>query len=138
MKGHLLATVLAAATISACGNAPSKPQPAITFVTHIADDGSKLFVFSLQSPQTGGSGRHGRGGMARGGRGGMNDGNQGASQMQQNFDGLLQAKLMDTGFCRDGFVQQDRTTESGFISVRGQCRDKATPEDRARFKNSDD
>ena len=141
MRYSLIASLVAVASISACGSSPSKHQPTATFVTHIADDGSKLFVFSLQPPQTGGSGAHGRGGGMHGGRhGGMSGGDQSAAagKMQQGFDDMLQAKLADSGFCRNGYVEQDRTMGSGIISVRGECKDKATPEDRVHFKNTDD
>jgi len=69
----------------------------------------------------------------------MNNENQSApaNNMQQNFYGLLQAKLTDSGFCRDGYVEQDRIMESGLTSVRSQCRDNASTADRARFKNTD-
>ncbi|MDE2090435.1 MAG: hypothetical protein KGJ08_00870 [Gammaproteobacteria bacterium] len=46
----------------------------MTFVTHINDDGSKLFVFSLQSPQANSAGTHAHGGMRHGGHGGSNNG----------------------------------------------------------------
>ncbi len=143
MRYLRLSGLLTAAAISACSgapSAPSKPQSATTFITHIDAAGSKLFVFSLQSPQVNGSSKHARSGMRHGGQGSTNTDNQSApaNDMQQKFNDLLQAKLTDSGFCRDGYIEQDRTVESGFMSLRGQCRDKATPEDRARFKNIDD
>ncbi|MGA9855356.1 MAG: hypothetical protein WBR29_08790 [Gammaproteobacteria bacterium] len=91
-------------------------------------------------PQANGSGEHAHSGMHHGGHGDTNNENQSApaNNMQQKFNDLLQAKLTDSEFCRDGHVEQDRTVASGFISVRGQCRDKATTTDRVRFKNTDD
>lgn len=64
--------------------------------------------------------------------------NQNTDTRWQQFDDPLQAQLTDSGYCREGFVELDQTVESGLLSVRGLCKDKATAADRLHFRKLDD
>ncbi|WKE65137.1 hypothetical protein PVT67_15955 [Gallaecimonas kandeliae] len=120
-------------------------QPSSYFSTYISEDGSKRFVFSLETqggrsgPGMGGrEGRGGRGGPGMGRSGGDRGGQQArqeAGQGQDKLLELLEEKLADNGYCRSGYIQLDSTQRGHFLRFTGECNESATDEDRKRFPN---
>jgi hypothetical protein len=128
---------------SACSSKKPRPQPAVYFSTNITVEGSKFFVYRLEMPQRSeqeGSRRGSRptkGGGPDGGRDRASPpardrkGGRGADDLKQRVDQLIAENL----YCRDGYVILDEYTGGGGVSLRGECRDDATPADRNRFRN---
>lgn len=149
MIKQLIFVVMVTAMVACSGPDRKKhSEPLEVFATHMLDDGTKLFVFSLEIQQGrgqqgerakggGGSvgGRHG-GGSGGGGNGGPPQGQGGKSRGpdgDKQLDEKLLATLQQTGYCREGFYELDRTVAAGISSVRGECKDAATDQDRKSF-----
>ncbi|WP_334078780.1 hypothetical protein [Microbulbifer sp. M83] len=122
----LLVPLLAAA----CASERSLPVPGLkeSFHTEIARNGAKRFTYSLEVmrndiPRPATASGVNRSRMAQ----------QGMIQQPSNrvrplsdrlqFDRMLQQKLAETGFCRDGFFELERTEHAFGGEVRGECRD---------------
>ncbi|MFT5691125.1 MAG: hypothetical protein ACI92E_000450 [Oceanicoccus sp.] len=48
----------------------------------------------------------------------------------------LETALAENGFCREGYEELDRHEAMGEMSIRGECSDEATDDDRRNFPNS--
>lgn len=135
--------------------ASHEPRPAKIqgfFNTLIKRDGTKQFSYTLMMESPAGAGK--RGG-SRGGHGGPPPGDHGHRKgdkahsedkdMDDRFNLIfnesLIAKLSDTGFCQQGDYKQggykelDRKSRKGIIQVTGECNDRASHEDKAKFPN---
>jgi len=136
--------------VAACSStpAPGRQSPKTSFVTNITAEGVKQFTFSVERQAEGGGGRGrmgGRGGM-RGGRGlggGMRGGGQDRidrASIQERIHGrvrdLLETRLQETSYCREGHEVLDGSFERGLARIVGQCVDAATADDRTRFPNT--
>lgn len=143
--------------LTACSSTSKKEAPQGFLATHIFDDGSKQFVYTLDLPEPaprggrgGGNGRPGNvagtvsGGSNRGLSAGVTAGSGSGrggkgGQKQQSKDGLLlgslEAELENSGFCREGFMELDRMTEPSQTYIKGECVDAASEKDRSRFPN---
>ncbi|WP_250459819.1 hypothetical protein [Microbulbifer litoralis] len=117
--------------LAACGGNPPLPIPGLkeSFHTEIAANGAKRFTYSLQmqrrdipAPYTDQGINSGRVSRASTGRGGRRP--TGAGPLQ--FDRAMKEKLMETGFCRDGYFEIERTISSLGGEVRGECREGAS------------
>lgn len=53
-----------------------------------------------------------------------------------SFMSALEAKLRETGYCREGYYELNSHFIPGESRIRGECKDLATPQDRERFGNS--
>jgi hypothetical protein len=125
---------LAALLISACGHTPGPKDipPDVDFATTILDDDTKLFTYSVRINR---GGPDGLGSQRPPGRG------EGGEQKQQRRPSArasqkgVEAMLMQNGYCRDGYVVLEQYEERTKYIVRGECRDAANDQDRARFKH---
>ncbi|GJM09939.1 MAG: hypothetical protein DHS20C11_22150 [Lysobacteraceae bacterium] len=145
----IILPIVAASCASACSSKePKRPEFVEYFATHIGEDGTKQFSLALEPQGRGGGGP--RGGRGRGngppgggsgrGSGGPNRGAPDRAEMQQRMEQMLTARLdaqlQQTGFCEVGYTVLDQTTVvQGLMTVRGECNDKATDQDREQFPN---
>ncbi|MCH7817258.1 MAG: hypothetical protein IIC60_11885 [Proteobacteria bacterium] len=164
----LLIIFLCLFLLSCSSNSPpgQRPPPTTVFKPEITDDGSKLFevelVFTPPSGsrrgsagagggrggfpgggvgRSGGGGFPGGGGAGRsGGRGfpGAGGGSTGVGNRGAFIDEQIDALMAENGFCREGYVELERTQERGKITIRGECNEGANAEDRAKFETTDD
>lgn len=142
----LVVLVMAISLSSACSSKRPRPEPAIYFSTYITVDGSKFFVYRQEIPQhtnrkkSGQSSHEMKGQRPSGGRG---DGPQqergrGRGPDRPDKNSLTQRVDMliaENSYCRDGYIVLDEYTDAEGVSLRGECRDDATSEDRGRFRN---
>ena len=121
IKLPVLLIVVIATTIAACSNTPDKPEPGAIFTTSISDNNSKLFNYSLRQPKQVKRNRDGAG-YAPAGR---------ATNRPKpiNLNTGLDALLASNGYCREGYM----VLEGQEYSIRGECQESATAEDRERF-----
>ena len=122
----LMACSTLALTLSACSQSPKKEaRPAInqSFHTEIAEDGSKRFRFtiSVAEKQQRKSKRPSREKESSGSR---------HQKMEKRFHDQLEQHLERTGFCREGYVVLDSNFSRSKGSIRGECRESATQQDR--------
>ena len=87
----------------------------------------------------GGAGRSGGGGGAMpsgGGRsgGGRSGGPAGADRAAM-MDAQIAEVVEENGYCREGYVELDRSQEQAVFTFRGECKEAASDEDRARFES---
>jgi hypothetical protein len=143
MSQAWIATVITASILmAACSSQSSRPEPEEIFTTTITDDGSKIFVYALISPKSANRPQKGRDGSGRGGRGGKGGGGKrmagvnGSRQadLSKNLEKGLDEKLATTGFCREGYLELDHYQSRGQSSIRGECHDPASAEDRVKFQ----
>ncbi len=129
--------------LAGCSNQSKRPDPVEYFNTQITDDGTKFFVYRLEKPHsdkrtnigpenTPGQGR--RGGGIKGDRK-IQQGrsNQAGNKMTAKLENNLDALLAKNGYCRNGYFELERHQLHGGLSLRGECRDDATEDDRLRF-----
>ncbi|MAT91543.1 MAG: hypothetical protein CME59_02985 [Halioglobus sp.] len=135
-----LSLALAVALGSACASKQPRPEPTTFFSTSITEDGGKFFVYRVELPER--EERAGRGGTRQGGdrgrRGGPPGQQQGRDAVQRDDDALKQQVdrlIAENRFCRDGYFVLDQYSGAGGKSLRGECREGASPEDRIRFPN---
>ncbi len=122
-----------ALALSGCSSQDKKrPSFTETFETEISQDGSKRFVYQV-SPDRAKGGRppHNRDGKPPS-REGQKSSNR-ATKVAEKTEALLQEKLAKTEFCQDGYRVLDSFFERGRYTIRGECRDEASEEDRAKF-----
>jgi len=136
--------------MSACANKkPKRPEIKEYFVTNIKEDGSKHFSYSLimkmpskrknsdmtarKNKEKGGgtsqNGRKSNGTAGRNSNGGhiKNKANNTArlAQIENNFYEMLDAKLIATAFCRDGYFTLDSYIGKDQSQLRGECNEAA-------------
>lgn len=99
-----------------------------------------------QRPSNGersGKGKKGEGNRPKGSNG-SNQSNANIAQ-QRNNERLLQLeqmlfeqlddKMQETGYCREGYMVLSQELGKNILSVKGECHESATSEDRAKFIN---
>lgn len=129
-----LATALTA-WLCACGATRPLDNFSEDFDTHIYDDGTKVFMYHFRtekelyalSPLNYSEG--------------FSDGQryytpeelrkQSARQLESRLSNLMEEKR----FCRDGYLTLSSYAGYGTASLRGECREAATAEDREKFPN---
>lgn len=109
--------------------------------------GSKVFNYSLikKMPNQGkgqmgkgkGGGKHG--GMGGGMKGGKKpDMSKMKAKMQEKAANKLAKKLSETGYCREGYKELDSFFERGHVTIKGECNETATAQDKKTFPNSEE
>lgn len=131
LKALLL--VLLMAGLSACGSGPAIPPPPADeqLIPEITADGTKFFVFQrdYRRPQTAQDEFEFRPSGAR-----QNNRARGAGMTgETDVEGRLSLIMERTGYCRNGFFELYREQTFQRFSVRGECREDATDDDRQRF-----
>ncbi len=135
--------------IAGCSQQPKKPANKATFTTHITADGVKKFQYS-QTQGSKGNKKRGEKGSKGGGKGNRSGGSGGkgrdarGSQAKRKGGGnknnvermkrQVEDKLNETGYCREGFAEIDHYTDAGKFYFNGQCNERASIEDRRKFK----
>jgi len=150
-------SALIAALLTACASEPERPEPPKGYLaTHIEDDGTKKFQYTIDLPESKekrGNGRPGNlkghaygnssrgvtGGVSAGtGRGasrGSGTGNARLAQINNHLEKQLDRELKNSGFCDAGHRETGRVVQPDLVYIRGECEDKATDDDRVRFTN---
>ena len=119
------------------------------FAPFITDNGLKIFVYTVsmsggESNTESTADRGSRSGSRSGGggsrRGGSRDGGGTQSKQRTTDNGFkdkiaqkLLAKLIETGYCREGYIELSSSIGRGESSIRGECKEGATEEDRKNF-----
>ena len=135
--------------LAACASNQWKPSEVNeVFVTDVKSSGLKIFTYSLTkiTPQASGSGerRGGSSGKGSGKRGGNGSGYGGKgggksadeSSMKPYFNKMLESKLKESGYCREGYIELTSYFGRGQLEIRGECEEGATEEDRIKFVNN--
>jgi len=142
-----------------CSGNQKNDIPQGYLATHIFDDGSKQFVYTVDLPESAGQGKRGKnngrpgnvagnlqGSSSRGLTGGVTagtgsraKGGKGGGRGQQGKASLLQESLEDelkkSGYCRKGFMELDRMMEPFQTFIKGECVEVASVIDREEFPN---
>jgi hypothetical protein len=155
-------TLVLAGTVSACSNSQKNPEFEEYLATHIRNDGSKEFYYTVTLTKSedskrrrgnknvgggvrvsGGSSSNTRanagvtvGGSANGRPGGHAA--QGSLRGSEKMTGQLDKKLLASGYCRDGWMETERQVQHPYGSIRGECNETASDTDRENFPNTED
>ena len=148
--------------IAACSTQPEKREPPDGyFATHIDQDGTKKFQYTLDMPESrSGSGRPGNtrghvaGSSSRGVSGGVTAGSRGGrsgkshsgpsggagqfAKINSLLENRLEAELVKSGFCDAGHRETERVVEPPDVFIRGECSDVASEQDRVDYANQGD
>ncbi|MEN8133609.1 MAG: hypothetical protein ABFS45_26285 [Pseudomonadota bacterium] len=126
--------------VACASNQAKQPEIEEIFVTDIKSNGIKLFNYTVTVSRPSGS----RGGTGRGKRGGESGkqerGSAGRPDRESMMKGIkekLDARLSETGYCREGYIVLGRSIGRGRSFIRGECKEGATEDDRTKFSNSD-
>jgi len=138
-------SLILAVFLVACASSPP-PDPPLeeTFVTTIEDNDLKLFVFSVSPPSAADKDGRPTDQVRHSGRPPVEKGdgraNPGRGELREMMKEIvfrrLEAKLSDTGFCREGYITLESFVGQGKSRVRGECVDGASAEDYKNFPNS--
>jgi hypothetical protein len=147
---HFVLVLFCTSSLFACSSQPenqSSNQPKFNefFATDIKENDLKIFTYkiSIETPSTGSrGGMRGGGSMGRGGRGG-GEMSRGTGQ-KPNFENIkkeleektfsqLEAKLVETGYCREGYTTINSYFERAQSEIHGECNEGATEGDREKF-----
>ncbi|MDX2350215.1 MAG: hypothetical protein QNK32_07470 [Porticoccus sp.] len=127
-------------SLIACSNQPDKlPVMNGILLTDIGSNDLKLFTYKVTMsapPRSKGAKAEGRGGEKRGNRtrGSGGRGHEGVTEAQkEHIYALLDAKLTETGYCREGYINIGSYFEKIQAELRGECNEGATLEDRETF-----
>lgn len=66
----------------------------------------------------------------------MNNSNNISEKVQQVLLERLSDKLAANQYCREGYIELETNVGRGLASIKGECHESATPEDRKRFPNN--
>ncbi|MEN8205481.1 MAG: hypothetical protein ABFS24_05660 [Pseudomonadota bacterium] len=121
-----------------------QPEIEEIFLTDIKSNGIKLFKYTVTLNMPDGS-RRGSGRGMSGGEGGMPGGRSaGRPDRESRMKGTkekmyqkLDARLAETGYCREGYIVLGSSIGRGRSFIRGECKEGATEDDREKFANSD-
>lgn len=105
-----------------------------TLEVEILSNDSKMFTYRLRWPddqipthvQISRDGRDGRRDFYEGG---INPGRNTAQRLSQNVAYVVST----SGYCREGYLELDRSISRYHLWLRGECRESASLEDRERF-----
>ncbi|WP_281559818.1 hypothetical protein [Thalassomonas sp. RHCl1] len=131
--------------LSACSSRQDKPVEEI-FVTQIRADNSKMFAFTLRAEQAsrGDKTRDKMAGGKQGKRGKGTGRNKGAGKGERQerehplanvIQQKLEQKLDQSQYCTSGYLELERYATREGMTVRGECNESATADDRLRFPN---
>jgi hypothetical protein len=119
---HLYPLLLIPLLCLACARTP--PPGSVRLNTLITPDGLKLFELAL--PPMGPPVVDARGTGKR----------PSPPPNEARMLSLLNTAMEETGYCREGFIILGRYAGETTSRVRGECRDRATEEDRQRYPDS--
>jgi len=138
---NLILMLLVPLILAACAsNQMKQPEIEETLETDIKSNGIKLFKYTETARMPDGSYRvssHGK----SGGEGGMSGGGQDGwfdreSRIKEEMHEKLDARLTETGYCREGYIVLSSSIGGGRSFIRGECKEGATEDDRKKFANS--
>ncbi|WDD99674.1 hypothetical protein [Thalassomonas actiniarum] len=131
--------------LSACSSRQEKSVEEI-FVTQIREDNSKMFAFTLRQEKAARSDKT-RDKMATGkqgkrGKGAGRNKSAGRGEKQERENPLatviqqkLEQRLNQSRYCTTGYLELERYASRAGMTVRGECNESATADDRLRFPN---
>ncbi|UHQ56292.1 hypothetical protein [Microbulbifer sp. YPW16] len=110
------------------------------FNTQISDNGSKQFEYTMHIKPPERRDRGKEKGMGGSNRAGMQ---ARAGEIREKYEEQMnltlqegaRAKLAETGYCPEGYMELERTVTRGRLSLRGECRDGAPAEGREQLPN---
>ncbi len=109
------------------------------FVPHITETGLKVFTYTASMKGTGEQGGSRKGNKPPGGREGgsqggtMPDRDSMKKSIKEKTEQKLLAKLTETGYCREGYIELSSSIDKRESYIRGECQEAATEEDRKIF-----
>ncbi len=139
--------------IAACSTQKEKREPPDGyFATHIDEDGTRMFQYSLEMPESrSGGGRPGNtrghvsGGSSRGVSGGVTAGSRGGrsgksysgasggagrfEKINSLLENRLEMELVKSDFCEAGHKETERVVDPPDVFIRGECKDVASDQD---------
>ncbi|NIB40005.1 hypothetical protein HBA55_10430 [Pseudomaricurvus alkylphenolicus] len=130
-------TLLAAGLmLSACSSNDTKLHKSLreTFDTEITANGSKMFTFELTTKRPSGPRETPRVKTERNGDKPRSSGLS-KKKLKSHLHNRLDQKLVENGYCREGYLVLDSFVARGHASLRGECRETATSGDREKFPN---
>ena len=129
---------IAALSLLGCGIGLVKPPPSATFTTRIADGGLKFFVYQWGDLEGGDLSANRK---AERSREPVPEGQLPPVRFvvdhRASFEAALADKLEESGYCREGYYELSSHFVPGESCLRGECKELATPEDRARYNNDE-
>ena len=138
---NLLLMLFVPLILAACAsNQMKQSEIEEMFVTDIKSNGIKLFNYSVTMSRPDGS--HSVSGRGKsGGEGGMSGGGPAGwhgreSGMKEKMHEKLDARLTETGYCREGYIVLSSSIGGGRSFIRGECKEGATEDDRKKFTNN--
>lgn len=155
-KNLAVVAIVSSVLVGACAHKPERSKGASqSFVPNIQKDGSKRFVFVVSTghAQNGDKGQSGKGQGERGGKGerpakgerpsrGQGGGQRGGGQstvseedIRASVTPLLKAKLAETKYCRNSYIELDFSSVSGTTEIHGECQESASAADRKKWAN---
>jgi len=153
----VLWVLLSATLLSSCAGEPERSEPPEGyFATYIEEDGTKKFQYTVDMPEPrGGRGNsrpgntagHVSGSSNRGISGGVTAGSSRSSssgsgggyerykQFNEQLEDQMERELKNSGFCHSGHRETERIVEPQTVFIRGECTEKASEDDRAKYPN---
>lgn len=129
--------VLFAILLSACAFAPNKKSIEGRLLTHIRADGTKLFLFTSVAhqrlPSMGGATPRRQNHAMQGRPSPPPDYRK---RVKASIFNALEEKLVQTGYCREGFMPLGSFIELGQFEIRGECNEIATDKDKLLFPSN--
>ncbi len=110
---------------------PTRQAEPFTLSTRITADGFKLFelAFPYQPRQLRLPGNSSRAGTQA-------PRDRQPRHSDRQLERILDAKLNERGYCREGYILLGRHSGHTAQTLRGECRELATAEDRVQFQNT--
>ena len=147
-KNKVVALLMPLLMLACASNQKRQQDIQEIFVTDIKENGLKLFSYSVSMslPQKEingkGMGHKGDGGMGGGNRGGRKgtgrtDRESMTSRNKEKINEKLDSKLVETGYCREGYIVLNSYVGKGKSQIRGECKEGATDSDRKKFANAE-
>lgn len=132
-KNCLLISVLI--LLTACVTRPPQPEVIEEFRTEIDEENAKYFFYSLEFTYSDEE-------LAQLKEYGEiiaenSAGRRSIRSLGQVVDRRMRTVLNGKGYCKAGFVEIERNIGKRLGSISGECRDKATEEDKKRFGNKE-
>ena len=142
-RSTYLAILILLPLLAACAGKPDRPEaPDGYFATHIEEDGTRKFQYTLDvadgdqraGGRPGNVRGHAVGSSSRGVSGGISAGTGGGKQRPassgyeayQRINKLLEVRLEEelgkSGFCPNGHRETQRVVEPGLVYIRGECK----------------
>lgn len=130
--------------LSACASRQENNLEEI-FVTEIREDNSKMFAFTLRQEKSSSgeqprhkamakkAGKKRRNGAGKGA--GKEEVRERKNPLADIFQQRLELRLSKSDYCRTGYLELERYTNRGAMTMRGECNESATEKDRQRFPN---